>query len=115
MVILFDYKKIFNGEFHGLDRTRGQTLEEELADIGFYYFYYFYSKSRFYLLSLLQNYIYLFYDIKGGEWNIDRIWESWGCAEGLDLNFESFNAKVLGQPQYQRILREFEVALRAQV
>ena len=43
------------------------------------------------------------------------MWESWGCTDGLDLTFDSHHAKIMGQAQYQRILREFEVALRAQV
>eukprot|EP00026_Physarum_polycephalum_P003482 Phypoly_transcript_03494.p1 GENE.Phypoly_transcript_03494~~Phypoly_transcript_03494.p1 ORF type:complete len:731 (+),score=114.92 Phypoly_transcript_03494:172-2364(+) len=76
-------QQIFNGEFHGLDRTMGQTLEEELAELG-------------------------------EEWSAEHIWESWGCVDGLDLTFDSHNAKIMGQAQYQRILREFEVALRAQ-
>lgn len=76
-------QQLFNGEFHGLDRTRGVTLQEEFAQLG-------------------------------GDWDITRVWESWGCESGLDLMFESHNARVLGQPLYQRILREFEVALRGQ-
>lgn len=76
-------QQIFNGEFHGLDKTRGQTLDEELLEMG-------------------------------EDWNVENLWESWGCQEGLDLSFDSHVSKLLGQPQYQRILREFEVALRAQ-
>lgn len=75
--------QIFNGEYHGLDRSRGQTLEEELLDMG-------------------------------EDWSTERLWECWGCVEGLDLTFDSHQSKLLGQPQYQRILREFEVSLRAQ-
>lgn len=77
------FQQIFNGDFHGLDRNHGQTLEEELADIG-------------------------------TEWHIDTLWDNWGCPEGFDVYFSSHEAKVLGQPQYQRILQEFEVVLRAQ-
>ncbi len=59
---------------------------------------------------------YLSYGTFAGEgWDLEHLWESWGCPEGLDLTFDSHNAKVLGQPQYQRILRELEVVLRAQV
>eukprot|EP01111_Echinosteliopsis_oligospora_P012971 TRINITY_DN4538_c0_g1_i2.p1 TRINITY_DN4538_c0_g1~~TRINITY_DN4538_c0_g1_i2.p1 ORF type:complete len:733 (+),score=191.75 TRINITY_DN4538_c0_g1_i2:89-2287(+) len=80
-------QQVFNGEYHGLDRSHGQTLEEELSSV---------------------------VEFSGNQWAANTVWEDWGCTQGLDYWFSSHDARVLGQSQYQRILREFEVALRSQ-